>query len=111
MQTDDDWYRLNEEAASKGLATTGWVGLYLDVVDWYWSSLTVMVLSPPSFWGPGQPDNAGGQQSCVSVNSNGYWEDWSCLDLKPVICFDGKPTSEFSFFSLECKLPCVCVCK
>lgn len=95
MQSVDDWQRLNAEAESKGLPTTGWVGLYINVVAWYWSSLNQVLVYNLSNWGPGQPDNAGGIESCVAIHPNGYWDDCPCMDLKPVICYTSKPTFAF----------------
>lgn len=95
VQTDDDWQRLNTEAASKGLTTTGWIGLYLNVKDWYWSYQTQLMNFSESNWGLGQPDNAGGDEACGAINSSGYWGDYPCSESLPSICYDSKPTFAF----------------
>ncbi|XP_017316426.1 macrophage mannose receptor 1 [Ictalurus punctatus] len=90
VQTDDDWERLNAEAERKGLTTNGWVGMYLNVVLWYWSYKNVLIDFSVTNWAPGQPDNAGGDQSCCAVDSNGYWLDYACTEVKPTICYDAN---------------------
>lgn len=95
VTTNDDWQRLSTEAANKGLTTSGWIGLYLDVKDWYWSYKIQVMNFSLTYWGSGQPDNAGGQEACAEIDANGYWYDSPCKDLKPFICYDGKPTSVF----------------
>lgn len=95
MQTDDDWERFNIEAESKGVPATGWIGLYNNVNTWYLVNNGIGVYISRSFWAPGQPDNAGGNQACVAINASGYWLDYYCGDQKPFICYDGKLTSRF----------------
>lgn len=97
VQTSEDWYRLNAAAESKGLAATGWVGMHINVKDWYWSNTVVYLLNTTSFWGPGQPDNSGGREECCAIDSSGYWADYPCRNLKPFICFTGKPCKHFHF--------------
>lgn len=95
MQTDDDWERFNIEAESKGVPATGWIGLYNNVNTWYLVNNGIGVYISRSFWAPGQPDNAGGNQACGAINASGYWLDYYCGDQKPFICYDGKLTSRF----------------
>lgn len=97
VQTDDDWYRLNVAAESKGLAATGWVGLFLVVTDWYWSNKVIYLMNTATFWAPGQPDNLGGNEACCAIDSTGSWADYPCTDLKPFICFNGKPCKHLHF--------------
>ncbi|GAA6086684.1 macrophage mannose receptor 1 [Tachysurus ichikawai] len=98
VQTSEDWYRLNAAAESKGLAATGWVGMHINVKDWYWSNTVVYLLNTTSFWGPGQPDNSGGREECCAIDSSGYWADYPCRNLKPFICFTAA-TGAFSSYS------------
>ncbi|KAK3507331.1 hypothetical protein QTP70_014461, partial [Hemibagrus guttatus] len=91
VRTDDDWYRLNAAAESKGLAATGWVGLFIDAYSWYWSNTAIYMMTTASYWAPGQPDNLGGNEECCAIDSTGSWADYPCTDLKPFICFNGKP--------------------
>lgn len=95
VQTDDDWKRLSAEAARKGLAVTGWVGLYDRVKSWSWFGMGPMWNFSLINWAPGQPDNANGNESCGAMNPDGYWADYPCADLKPFICYNGKPTFGF----------------
>ncbi|XP_017316548.1 macrophage mannose receptor 1 [Ictalurus punctatus] len=88
VQTDDDWERFNIEAESKGVPATGWIGLYNNVNTWYLINNGIGVYISRSFWAPGQPDNAGGNQACGAINASGYWLDYYCGDQKPFICYD-----------------------
>ncbi|KAM9449810.1 putative C-type lectin domain family 20 member A [Clarias gariepinus] len=88
VQTNYDWQKLDAEAARNALTTTGWIGLYNRYNEWYWTCATCTYLL--SHFAPGQPDNAGGNQTCVAINSNGYWEDYACTDLKPFICYNAS---------------------
>ncbi|KAK3523082.1 hypothetical protein QTP86_012918 [Hemibagrus guttatus] len=99
VRTDDDWYRLNAAAESKGLAATGWVGLFLDVYDWYWSNTVVYLMTTASYWAPGQPDNLGGNEECCAIDSTGSWADYPCTDLKPFICFNAATGAIFPYTS------------
>ncbi|KAK2865815.1 hypothetical protein Q7C36_001871 [Tachysurus vachellii] len=87
VETADDWNRLTAEAVRHGLGVTGWIGVYNDVDGWYWT-----VYSPVPYienignWAPGQPDDFGGNQTCIAMESDGTWSDYCCSDLKPFIC-------------------------
>lgn len=102
VQTDDDWYRLNAAAESKGLTATGWIGLYQNIYDWYWSSNGVFWMNPGfiTYWEPGQPDNLGGIEYCCTIDSSGFWADNPCTDLKPFICFEGKPCEHVPYLKI-----------
>ncbi|XP_076872551.1 putative C-type lectin domain family 20 member A [Brachyhypopomus gauderio] len=83
-----DWIKFHIEAQSKGLSRNAWIGLYNDITSWRWSFNNVTLAM--NVWLPGQPDNAGGHQSCGSVDASGWWWDDDCTTLKPFVCFDAK---------------------
>ncbi|XP_058240141.1 E-selectin-like isoform X2 [Hemibagrus wyckioides] len=87
MQTADDWNRLTAEAERHGLTVTGWVGLYNRVGIWYFTVYGAAMTIAGFHWATGQPDNFGGNETCVAMNSNGTWADYPCTDLKPCICY------------------------
>lgn len=65
--TKNDWMRLKKELESKNLTSSAWVGLYNDINSWRWSlnDLKNTVLQK---WRNHQPDNEGGNQSCVIID-------------------------------------------
>ncbi|KAF5904656.1 macrophage mannose receptor 1-like isoform X6, partial [Clarias magur] len=84
-----DWLRLNKVAASKGLTTPAWVGLYNDVNGWRWSLYDLPLKNTTySNWLSGQPDNYAGIESCAVIASYGVWGDFDCTLLKPFICYN-----------------------
>ncbi|KAF5895992.1 macrophage mannose receptor 1-like isoform X6, partial [Clarias magur] len=87
VQTKNDWQKLNAAAARNALSTTGWIGLYNRYNTWNWTC-TCPGSYLLSHFAPGQPDNAGGNQTCAAINANGYWDDYNCADLKPFICYN-----------------------
>uniref|UniRef100_A0AAY4DG18 C-type lectin domain-containing protein n=1 Tax=Denticeps clupeoides TaxID=299321 RepID=A0AAY4DG18_9TELE len=81
LENADDMSKLN--AATKNWQIdVVWIGLYNDINSWKWS------ISDQAFyiaggagyrnWGLGQPDNAMGNQSCVSMMSTGTFFDNTC---------------------------------
>ncbi|KAF5902208.1 macrophage mannose receptor 1-like isoform X6, partial [Clarias magur] len=96
VESKDDWVRLNAEAERKGLPTTGWIGLNDEVNSWRWS-YPVVFNTGLAKWGDGQPDNAGGNELCVAINSSGYWEDYNCTYLKKsFICYNATSGGFFA---------------
>lgn len=94
--SDTDWLRFNNEAAGKGLATPVWVGLYNDVNGWRWSLNDLQLKNLTyTYWYPGEPNNAGGKQSCVLVVDYGLWYDEDCTFLRPFICYNGELICSF----------------
>ena len=46
---------------------------------------------PEGIWGPGQPDNGGSNEYCVSWNTNVKdWNDVNCSRKMPFVCEKGK---------------------
>uniref|UniRef100_A0A8C1AEM0 C-type lectin domain-containing protein n=1 Tax=Cyprinus carpio carpio TaxID=630221 RepID=A0A8C1AEM0_CYPCA len=73
-----------------------WIGQYDDVNSWRWS------LEDNDFYQEGErdfrnwyhePDNSGGNQLCVYMDSNGKWYDISCDNTLPFVCYDGRDTA------------------
>ncbi|TRY88569.1 hypothetical protein DNTS_034543 [Danionella cerebrum] len=72
---------------------SAWIGLYDDMNGWRWS------LEDNAFYQEGerdfrnwfhQPDNYGGKELCVWMDSNGKWYDFSCDGMSPFMCYDGR---------------------
>ncbi|KAI5620125.1 C-type mannose receptor 2-like, partial [Silurus asotus] len=86
-----DSQRLNKEAASKGLATPAWVGLYDDIKSWRWSLNNLLLLDVGyTSWSSGQPNNALSLESCVAVGVYGNWYDTACYFVRAIVCYDGN---------------------
>lgn len=41
-------------------------------------------------WKIGKPNNRGGYENCVEMDSNGVWNDVSCKTQKTFVCYNGK---------------------
>ncbi|TRY88564.1 hypothetical protein DNTS_034543 [Danionella cerebrum] len=72
---------------------SAWIGLYDDLNGWRWS------LEDNAFYQEGerdfrnwvhQPDNYGGKELCVWMDSNGKWYDFSCDSTLQFMCYDGR---------------------
>lgn len=89
--SDTEWLRLQKVAASEGLTTSAWIGLYDDIYSWRWS-LNNHLLKDLTYtnWKPGQPNNVQALESCVMINTYGLWLDTSCNLLLPFICYNGE---------------------
>ncbi|KAF4074949.1 hypothetical protein AMELA_G00229150 [Ameiurus melas] len=83
-------YTLKKETVEKA-----WIGLQRDGTrEWQWS------LADQTFyrdgdtyrhWDSGQPDNKGGIEFCVEIyNSDGYWNDNTCNNSFPFVCYEDK---------------------
>lgn len=83
--------RLRKELESKNLNSSVWIGLYNDINSWRWS-LNALKNTVLQKWRHHQPDNEGGNQSCVIIDSLGYWYDEPCADSNPFICYRGEST-------------------
>ncbi|XP_060746351.1 C-type mannose receptor 2-like [Tachysurus vachellii] len=69
-----------------------WIGLYGDEDSWRWS------LDDDAFYQEGerdfrgwkhQPDNANGNEMCVTMGYGGWWFDRPCTDRKSFVCYNG----------------------
>ncbi|XP_039543844.1 macrophage mannose receptor 1-like [Pimephales promelas] len=79
---------------------SAWIGLYDDVNSWRWS------LENNDFYQEGErdyrnfyhePDNSGGNELCVYMDSNGNWYDTSCDNTLPFICYDGRENASQNY--------------
>ncbi|XP_048021629.1 macrophage mannose receptor 1-like isoform X1 [Megalobrama amblycephala] len=77
---------------------SAWIGLYDDVNNWRWS------LEDNDFYQDGktdfrnfyhEPDNSGGNELCVYMESNGNWYDVSCDNALQFVCYDGNATETY----------------
>ncbi|XP_038566206.1 C-type mannose receptor 2-like [Micropterus salmoides] len=69
-----------------GYTGNAWIGLYQSTSRWHWLNDQKVGYTN---WNTGQPDNINASEFCVSMNSDGYWNDDSCSELKPSVCFTG----------------------
>lgn len=62
-----------------------WIGGYRDVHDLFrWTESNQIVNY--TNWSPSNPDNHGGNERCVEVNQDGFWNDLICKTRIPYIC-------------------------
>ncbi|XP_053475465.1 C-type mannose receptor 2-like isoform X2 [Ictalurus furcatus] len=103
--SDTDWLRFEKEAASKGLTTSAWVGLYNDLNSWRWS-LNDLPLKDVTYtnWSPGEPNNSGGKETCGSVILFGEWWDIPCTVLRPFICYNASFSGAARFIGITSPL-------
>ncbi|XP_047671859.1 C-type mannose receptor 2-like [Tachysurus fulvidraco] len=100
--TDEDWTRLESEAASKGLASSAWNGLYNAIDSWGWS-LNKLPLKNVLYtnWYPGEPNLHVGNVSCGLFISGGYWADITCTELRPFICYNANFSGASKFIGIS----------
>ncbi|XP_053533560.1 C-type mannose receptor 2 [Ictalurus punctatus] len=100
--SDTDWLRFEKEAASKGLATSAWVGLYNDFSSWRWS-LNDLPLTSVTYtnWSTGQPDNSDGKDACVLIGYYNSWWDEQCTRLLPFICYNANFSGAARFIGIR----------
>eukprot|EP00092_Neocalanus_flemingeri_P046978 GFUD01053058.1.p1 GENE.GFUD01053058.1~~GFUD01053058.1.p1 ORF type:complete len:171 (+),score=17.36 GFUD01053058.1:62-574(+) len=77
-----------ENGFINGIATTdAWIGGFriLPAVSPFWAWVDGSTLSYTN-WASGKPDNGGGNQNCVQMYTNGYWDDVGCEVRKAYVC-------------------------
>ncbi|XP_054608984.1 C-type mannose receptor 2-like isoform X2 [Dunckerocampus dactyliophorus] len=74
-----------------GLGGKTWIGLRDDLNKWMWSNPHDGNLRPSVYnnWTKAQPDNFNGNQLCVKMVGDGGWNDNSCAELLPFVCYNG----------------------
>ncbi|KAK2838968.1 hypothetical protein Q7C36_013782 [Tachysurus vachellii] len=90
VESDLDWLRLKDNLAREGLTGAAWVGLYNDINSWRWSINGVPLKNNYQNWNGIQPDNDGGHQPCSTMGPYGYWWDFECESLFPIICYNAN---------------------
>ena len=50
---------------------------------WTWISGTTLGFT---HWGDGEPNNAGNNEDCGQVRSDGRWNDVNCAGAAPALC-------------------------
>ncbi|XP_040900869.1 macrophage mannose receptor 1-like [Toxotes jaculatrix] len=100
FESSDDFSGLNRPLVDTSWL---WIGLYddpkswkgimgNDANSWRWSTTGKTSETDYSNWAPGQPDNQGGNQSCVSMKADGMWNDEICPCKLYFICYmDSSP--------------------
>ncbi|XP_053533568.1 macrophage mannose receptor 1 [Ictalurus punctatus] len=103
--SDTDWLQFEKEAASKGLTTSTWVGLYNDFNSWRWS-LNHLPLTSVTYtsWISAEPNNLGGNQACAIIDTSGKWRDRSFTDLNPFICYNANFSGAARFIGISSPL-------
>ena len=62
-----------------------WIGGFRDVHDFFrWTESNQIVNY--TNWSPSNPDNYGGNERCVGVQQDGFWNDLICKTIIPYIC-------------------------
>ncbi|XP_036420700.1 macrophage mannose receptor 1-like [Colossoma macropomum] len=75
----------NKEIKNAAKGKTVWIGLFR--VSWKWSDQSY---SSFRYWKKNQPDNFGGNESCVEMLKSGQWNDVNCETKLPFICYKVK---------------------
>ncbi|KAK2845981.1 hypothetical protein Q7C36_010835 [Tachysurus vachellii] len=87
--------QFQDEAQRQKFSSTAWIGLYNDINSWRWS-MGNEPLGIMRAWGPIQPDNWNGNETCVAIY-NSEWFDRICSSIFNFVCFDGNKTGNQSF--------------
>ncbi|XP_040899670.1 macrophage mannose receptor 1-like [Toxotes jaculatrix] len=63
-----------------------WIGLYENTSEWTWVDG-----QPATYfsWEAGRPDSGSADELCVLMIKSGSWNNASCSEAKPSVCFDG----------------------
>ncbi|XP_058240051.1 macrophage mannose receptor 1-like isoform X2 [Hemibagrus wyckioides] len=103
--SDEDWVKVKNELGRNNVMSRCWTGLYNDINSWRWS-LNNVLLSNITLkkWNPGEPDNAGGRQSCAAMDPVGNWSDQTCSDTMAFICYNSGNTGADRFIGVSSPL-------
>ncbi|KAG8005973.1 C-type mannose receptor 2, partial [Nibea albiflora] len=70
-----------------------WTGLYNKPGEnrtWHWSLPGLEYNDNETKWKPGEPNDIGNPENCVSMNHNKLWIDYRCNNEHDFICYDEK---------------------
>ncbi|XP_071325939.1 C-type mannose receptor 2-like [Trachinotus anak] len=69
-----------------GYTDKAWIGLYEGASLWAWLDGE---LATYFNWNTYQPDDTNTTEVCVTMTDDGFWNNVSCSQVKPSVCFDG----------------------
>lgn len=88
LHSTDDVNTLTQLGTQNGSA---WIGLYDDLNSWKWSIANDSFYGPDETlyrnWATGEPNNYGGNEMCVHMYGQGTWNDITCSNTYPFVCF------------------------
>uniref|UniRef100_A0A3B4T801 C-type lectin domain-containing protein n=1 Tax=Seriola dumerili TaxID=41447 RepID=A0A3B4T801_SERDU len=69
-----------------------WIGLHDERTKWEWSLNNRDFNTNTDFnrWKLDEPNNWEFRKQCTVITRNGYWLDFSCMELFPAVCLKGK---------------------
>ena len=53
---------------------------------WKWVSSKTPISSAVKDWNPGEPNNSGGDEDCLTINHGGHWNDRPCHNVYRYVC-------------------------
>lgn len=88
LHSTDDVNTLTQLGTQTGSA---WIGLYDDLNSWTWSIANDSFYGPDETlyrnWASGEPNNYGGNEMCVHMYGQGTWNDITCSNTNPFVCY------------------------
>ncbi|XP_061769412.1 lymphocyte antigen 75-like [Nerophis ophidion] len=89
-------------SSTGGLGGKAWIGLKDDLTEWIWSNPFDSYLLPSLYsnWERGQPDNFNGNQLCVKMDANGFWDDYPCAESLSFVCYNDEAEDDDERFIL-----------
>lgn len=88
IRSADDTAEIQKLFVRHQLNSSAWIGLHSDFLSWRWS-VDGSLLGNFSFWESREPNNNGGNQLCVAMYSDGWW-DAQCWHRFHALCYDSK---------------------
>ncbi|KAL3841963.1 hypothetical protein ACJMK2_020039 [Sinanodonta woodiana] len=86
----DEGHFLEQQVKLFNLPKDGaWLGATDNVLkrNWVWAhSNTLLSSRPYTHWAPGEPNNLGGNENCLILYNNGFWNDLDCGTIFHYIC-------------------------